>query len=177
MCRYRLQIATPPKKPHGWLLCRVYRLILVLEISTFFSNYLIDRRTQYMWNNFISPFFRADVGVGQGFALSSILCTQSICPENISLWYTPCQHLIQIKPAFHSSHLTHNMPHGGDAIVQIFCLPWQRYSHLTQPSMVESYSCQCLNTETSTQGNRGYTTEIPSISYSRYWYIRLVVTF
>ena len=33
-----------------------------------------------MWNNFISPFFRADVGVGQGFALSSILSTLYIAP-------------------------------------------------------------------------------------------------
>ena len=33
-----------------------------------------------MWNNFISPFFRADVGVGQGFALSSILSTLYITP-------------------------------------------------------------------------------------------------
>jgi len=43
------------------------------KISIFFSNYLIDKKTQYMWNNFVSPFFRADLEVGQGFALSSIL--------------------------------------------------------------------------------------------------------
>ena len=39
-----------------------------------------------------------------------------------------------------------------------------------------SYSYQCWDTETSTWGNRGYTTEILSISYSKYLYIRLVVT-
>ena len=39
-----------------------------------------------------------------------------------------------------------------------------------------SYSCQCLNTETSTWGNRSFTTETPSISYTIYLYIRLVVT-
>ena len=33
------------------------------RISTFFSNYLIDRQTQYIWNNFISSFFRADVDI------------------------------------------------------------------------------------------------------------------
>ena len=43
------------------------------RIFTFFSNYLIDRQTQYIWNNFVSPFFRADVGVRQGSALSPIL--------------------------------------------------------------------------------------------------------
>jgi len=41
--------------------------------------------------------------------------------------------------------------------------------------MAESYSYQYLNTETSTQGNRGYTTETLSISYNMYLYIRLVV--
>ena len=39
-----------------------------------------------------------------------------------------------------------------------------------------SYSCQCLNTEISTWGNRGFTTETPSISYIISLYIRLVVT-
>jgi len=40
----------------------------------------------------------------------------------------------------------------------------------------QSYSCQCLNTETSTQGNRDFTTETLSISYTIHLYIRLVVT-
>ena len=53
--------------------------------------------------------------------------------------------------------------YGGDTPIQL-SLPWQ------------SYSCQCLNTETSTQGNRGFTTEILSISYTIHLYIRLVVT-
>ena len=38
-----------------------------------------------------------------------------------------------------------------------------------------SHSYQCLNTKTSAQGNRGYTTKTPSISYSRNLYIRLIV--
>jgi len=40
------------------------------RISSFFSNYLIDRKTQYIWNNFVSSSFSADVGVDQGLALS-----------------------------------------------------------------------------------------------------------
>ena len=43
------------------------------KISSFFSNYLIGRKTQYLWNDFISYFFNVDVGVGQDFALSPIL--------------------------------------------------------------------------------------------------------
>ena len=41
--------------------------------------------------------------------------------------------------------------------------------------MAELYFCQCLNTEISTWGNRDYTTETLSISYSINLYIRLVV--
>jgi len=52
--------------------------------------------------------------------------------------------------------------HSGDTPIQL-SLPWW------------SYSCQCLNTETSTQGNRDFTTETLSISYTIHLYIRLVV--
>ena len=53
--------------------------------------------------------------------------------------------------------------YGRDTPIQLG-LPWQ------------SYSYQCLNTETSTWGNRSFTTETLSISYAYYLYIRLVVT-
>ena len=43
------------------------------KVSTFFSDYLIGRKTQYMWNNLFSPFFEVNIGVGQGSALSLIL--------------------------------------------------------------------------------------------------------
>jgi len=33
-----------------------------------------------MWNNFVSPSFRTDVGVGQGSVLSPILSTLYIAP-------------------------------------------------------------------------------------------------
>jgi len=52
--------------------------------------------------------------------------------------------------------------YGGNTPIQLG-LPWQ------------SYPCQCLNTETSAQGNRGFTTETLSISYTICLYIRLVV--
>ena len=41
------------------------------------------------------------------------------------------------KPAFHGSHLSHNMSHGGAATLQIFRLPRRRYSYSTQSSMTE----------------------------------------
>jgi len=42
-------------------------------IVDFFSNYLIDRSTQYSWNSFLSGVCDVDVGIEQGSALSSIL--------------------------------------------------------------------------------------------------------
>ena len=43
------------------------------KISTFFKNYLVGRKTKYLWNNLISLFFNVNIGVGQGLALSPIL--------------------------------------------------------------------------------------------------------
>jgi len=57
-----------------------YLLILIMKkagfnncIISFISNYLIDRKTNYFWNNFTSPIFNVNVEVGQGSALSPIL--------------------------------------------------------------------------------------------------------
>ena len=44
-------------------------------IISFFANYLIDRKTNYFWNNFMSPIFNVNIGVGQGSVLSPILST------------------------------------------------------------------------------------------------------
>ena len=43
------------------------------RISLFFSNYLVGRKIQYLWNNFSSLFFNANIGIEQGLALSFIL--------------------------------------------------------------------------------------------------------
>ena len=43
------------------------------RIYHFFSSYLVNRQTQYIWNLFTSSFFRADVGVDWGSALFLIL--------------------------------------------------------------------------------------------------------
>jgi len=46
-----------------------------LKISLFFSDYLVNRKTRYLWNSFTSSFFSVDVGIAQGLALSIILST------------------------------------------------------------------------------------------------------
>jgi len=50
------------------------------RISNLFCNYLINRQIQYIWNNFVFPFFRANVGADQGLALFLILFTLYIMP-------------------------------------------------------------------------------------------------
>ena len=62
-------------------------LVLILEkagldskVSNFFASYLIQRSTKYSWNDFISPSFEVNVGVGQGSALSPILSALYLSP-------------------------------------------------------------------------------------------------
>ena len=43
------------------------------HIISFFTNYLVGRKTNYLWNNFFSPIFDVNVGVGQESTLSPIL--------------------------------------------------------------------------------------------------------
>ena len=51
-----------------------------LRISCFSSDYLISRKTQYLWNSFASLFFNVDVGVEQGSAFSPILSILYLSP-------------------------------------------------------------------------------------------------
>jgi len=62
-------------------------LVLILEkaslnpkVTAFFANYLVQKRTNYLWNNLSSPMFDVNVGVGQGSALSPILSTLYLSP-------------------------------------------------------------------------------------------------
>ena len=55
-------------------------LILILEkvgleprVSSFFANYLVKRKMNYIWNDLISPDFEVNIGVGQGSTLFLIL--------------------------------------------------------------------------------------------------------
>jgi len=66
--------------------------------------------------------------------------------------------------------------YSSSAAIWRFYLLWQKYCYLTQSFMAKLYSYQCFHTETSAQDNKSYTTETPSISYSSFLYIRLVVT-
>ena len=50
------------------------------RISCFFSDYLISRKTQYLWNSFASLFFNVDVGIEQKSALFPILSILYLSP-------------------------------------------------------------------------------------------------
>ena len=96
----------------------------------------------------------------------------STCLENTSPWlyyspsYTSPSSTMATLLAIHLTVVMQSFGyfvfHDENTLIQLG-LSWQ------------SHFCQCLNTKTSAQDNRGYTTETPNIFYSRNLYIRLVV--
>jgi len=50
------------------------------HVMSFFANYLVDRKTNYYWNNFMSPIFNVNIGIGQGSVLSLILSALYLSP-------------------------------------------------------------------------------------------------
>ena len=50
------------------------------RISSFFSNYLVGRKIQYLWNNFSFPFFNVDISIEQDLALSLVLSALYLSP-------------------------------------------------------------------------------------------------
>jgi len=69
-----------PSLNHYLLLCILRKAGFDLKIVQFFSNYLVGRKIQYFWNDFSSPLFNVDVGVGQGSTLSPILSALYLAP-------------------------------------------------------------------------------------------------
>ena len=65
-----------------------YKLLtLILEkvglnpkVTSFFANYLVKKKTSYVWNDFSSSSFEVNVGVGQGSTLSPILSALYLTP-------------------------------------------------------------------------------------------------
>jgi len=63
------------------------------KVSYFFRNYLTERKTKYLWNNFSFPFCNVDIGVGQSSVLSPILSTLYLSP----IFYILEKHLLNLK--------------------------------------------------------------------------------
>jgi len=70
-------------------------------VSIFFKNYLVERKTKYIWNYFISPSFDINIGVEQGSALSSILSAFYLSPVFYSL--EKCLKILKIPISMISS--------------------------------------------------------------------------
>ena len=68
------------------------------KISKFFKIYLVGRKTKYLWNDFVSPLFNINIGVGQGSALLSILSAFYLSPVFLSL--ENCLKILKIPISF-----------------------------------------------------------------------------
>ena len=56
------------------------------KVSRFFVDYLVQRKTNYIWNSLQSPDFEVNIGIEQGSALSPILS---------ALYLTPFLHILE----------------------------------------------------------------------------------
>ena len=74
-----------PSLNHQLLLLILDKVGLDCKVSNFFKNYLVEWTTQYCWNNFTSPSFNINIGVGQGSVLSPILSALYLSPIFYSL--------------------------------------------------------------------------------------------
>ena len=74
-----------PSLNHQLLSLILDKTSLDQRVSIFFKNYLVGRKTKYIWNNFISPSFDINIGVGQDSALSYILLALYFSPVFYSL--------------------------------------------------------------------------------------------
>ena len=69
-----------PSLNHQLLTLILKKAGLESKVSSFFTNYLVKRKTNYIWNDLHSPDFKINVGVGQGSALSPILSALYLTP-------------------------------------------------------------------------------------------------
>ena len=69
-----------PSLNHKLLVCILEKASLDPRVLSFFVNYLVKRRTSYMWNTFSSPMFDVNIGVGQESVLSPILSSLYLTP-------------------------------------------------------------------------------------------------
>ncbi|RXW14339.1 hypothetical protein EST38_g11512 [Candolleomyces aberdarensis] len=69
-----------PSINHQFLLAVLKKQGFHSKVAKFFGSYLVDRFTSYAWNRDTSDPRRADVGVGQGSALSPVLSALVIAP-------------------------------------------------------------------------------------------------
>ena len=62
-----------PSLNHRLLTLSLEKVGLDSKVTSFFVDFLVRRKTNYMWNDSFSPMYEVNVGVGQGSTLSPIL--------------------------------------------------------------------------------------------------------
>ena len=69
-----------PSLNHRLLTLILDKVGLEPKATAFFTNYLVRRKTNYLWNNFSLPLFNVNIRVGQESALSPILSSLYLSP-------------------------------------------------------------------------------------------------
>jgi len=82
-----------PSLNHHLLLLILDKVSFDPKVSIFFRNYLVGRKTKYLWNNFSSSFCNVNIGIRQSSALSPILSTLYLSP----IFHIPEKHLKNLK--------------------------------------------------------------------------------
>ena len=127
-----------------------------------------------------------DVGIALTYFIQSGWVknlTMSMLAFDITQFFSLLNHWLLLLILDKTGFVSYASPHiqklhlHSDIISKLYKLTFHSRNTPIQLSLLwQSYLCQCLNTETFTQGNKGFTTETPSISYNICLYIRLVVT-
>ena len=69
-----------PSLNHRFLTLTLKKAGFDPQVISFFADYLVRRKTNYVWNNLSSPMYEVNVGVGQESALSPILSALYLSP-------------------------------------------------------------------------------------------------
>ena len=87
-----------PSLNHDVIIYLLARMGFPAPVVEFFKSYLVGRKTQYSWNGDTSPEVEADVGMGQGSALSPVILAIYLSPL---LW----QFQLEAEEAFIMSYV------------------------------------------------------------------------
>jgi len=69
-----------PSLNHHLLTLSLEKAGLDLKVNSFFVDFLVQRKTNYLWNEFSSPTYEVNVGVGQGSVPLPILSALYLSP-------------------------------------------------------------------------------------------------
>jgi len=69
-----------PLLNHHLLSLIINKIRLDYKVLFFFKNYLVGKKTKYLWNGFQSPFCNINIGVGQESAFLPILSALYLSP-------------------------------------------------------------------------------------------------